>query len=409
MTGHFHQWQIHKSEEKYISVGHCCCGAIRYFGDYYDKTLLARVNELNAPLGWQPMKFGHYRSVEESPPERKKEEREMISEEGSGNQGGSSSAAMERPPVPPRPQGGAGAGAGNKAVKQYYQDNKYAILKDLAELGEKKMLERWNISGSTWRQKKGLAERWGVDISRRAKKGAQDARTDDKNAPKKQGDGQLQETRTFSIEEIARSFPSAPPSRPTIAEREKHKDEMIADYNKMKIVDFLKKWHIDGKGWKKLKKLWKVKGKAAGGVRKPAVQPLKPATDLSESEMAARCMKCNELKSANGRMVCKLEACRFGYKLKASASGSTTEAPAIETKPADIEIKANHAATPPGPAATPDEGGPAMPRGVRVVIIPLPPSPNALPPMPEFDSQWPQDVKLEWMRTYRELALGAAR
>lgn len=63
--------------------------------------------------------------------------------------------------IPPRP-------ASPYKMRQYYDDNKEAILRDLKELGEKGMLKRWGISQATWLchrkdgRKQGVALRFGI-------------------------------------------------------------------------------------------------------------------------------------------------------------------------------------------------------------------------------------------------------
>uniref|UniRef100_A0A6M3KP82 Uncharacterized protein n=1 Tax=viral metagenome TaxID=1070528 RepID=A0A6M3KP82_9ZZZZ len=64
------------------------------------------------------------------------------------------------PPVPPRPEK-------RYQMRQYYDDNKEAILADLEHLGEREMRMRWNISQATWRTNQngtvvGLSVRWGL-------------------------------------------------------------------------------------------------------------------------------------------------------------------------------------------------------------------------------------------------------
>lgn len=124
-----------------------------------------------------------------------------------------------KPPVPPRPKGRRGDFTANKLVTQYYEDNKAAIPADLAELGLAGMLKRWNIPRSTWYQKKGLAERWGLQIERR-----------------QAGDSS---TGRF----------------------ERDKEAIIHDYQSMPLVDFLKKGHMSSLTWRKLKERWQVQGK----------------------------------------------------------------------------------------------------------------------------------------------------
>jgi len=132
--------------------------------------------------------------------------------------------STERAPVPPKPAvGGAGSGNKNKQINLYYEANKATILKDLAELGEEEMRKRWDISGSTWRQDVGLAARWGIVVPR-----------------------------VEAVTEVREK------SRVREKEFEKNKDEIIQDYLKLRLRDFLKKYHISSQGWAKIRDKWKV-------------------------------------------------------------------------------------------------------------------------------------------------------
>ncbi len=200
-------------------------------------------------------------------------------------------------PVPPRPVYIRGDFKTSKAIKQYYQDNKIAILKDLAELGLKAMLRRWNIQGGTWRQHKGLAERWGIAVDHKQKKDTSES----------------------------------------LSRFDKDKDAIIHDYQTIPLREFLRKWHTSTSTWIKLKELWKVKGKLHGNRYTVASKP--PETGVSATRQPIPITK--ERKS--------------------------------ETKPPQSETIA----------------------GIRVMVIPIPMSPAALPALPEFDPLWPSDVKMK--------------
>lgn len=126
-TDHVHGWYLKKVEFG-ISKAHCPeCGTTKYVADLAD-----------APDVVQRVKFLN------------KQE-----------QGG---VVMSKPntksAIPPKP-------ASRYEMKRYYEDNKEAILEDLAELGEKEMLRRWGISQATWLSSKkgsliGIAVRWGI-------------------------------------------------------------------------------------------------------------------------------------------------------------------------------------------------------------------------------------------------------
>jgi hypothetical protein len=51
---------------------------------------------------------------------------------------------------------------------------------------------------------------------------------------------------------------------PDRGNREAHKNEIIADYNSMKLREFLAKWHLSTITWKKLADAWQVKRKGIG-------------------------------------------------------------------------------------------------------------------------------------------------
>lgn len=76
------------------------------------------------------------------------------------------------PPVPPRPENS------RYGSRRYYDDNREAILKDRAALGEKAMCRRWGISQATWICKRkdgsllGIAARWGISPAGKASKSA---------------------------------------------------------------------------------------------------------------------------------------------------------------------------------------------------------------------------------------------
>lgn len=182
ITEWVHRWGLTGYEDGVLK-GVCACGAVSFFPSDGTKGFIERVKQLNHLFG-EPGSGEHDwdksdPAVDESGDNEAKESIGMFPHQDKpanptnhdkpANASDSSLSIKERPPVPPKPKGGGpGAGASNKAVSRYYQDNRDAILKDLAEMGEKAMLKRWNISTATWQAKgkkgqpKGLAVRFGV-------------------------------------------------------------------------------------------------------------------------------------------------------------------------------------------------------------------------------------------------------
>ena len=174
----------------------------------------------------------------------------------------STSAIKERPPVPPRPKYIRWDLKTIKAITQYYKDNKDAILKDLAELGQKEMLKRWNIPGVTWRQPKGLAERWGIAIQT----------------------GNLKADRLEAFD--------------------KDKDAILLDYQGLRLRDFLKKWHINTVSWMKLKERWQVVGKktaiASSNISRKTEREVKHLPEASTAVTETKVPKPETLRQAQG-------------------------------------------------------------------------------------------------------------
>jgi len=56
MESHSHCWKL-EPYERYISVGFCACGAKRYFANVFGTEEIARANELNRELGWEPVRY----------------------------------------------------------------------------------------------------------------------------------------------------------------------------------------------------------------------------------------------------------------------------------------------------------------------------------------------------------------
>ncbi len=75
---------------------------------------------------------------------------------------------------------------------------------------------------------------------------------------------------------------------------DKHKEEIIADYQLMSLRDFFARWHISTNLWLELKKAWKVQGKQAEASVKKYVAVCFPwaqdqfltATELTEVELS---------------------------------------------------------------------------------------------------------------------------
>jgi hypothetical protein len=259
--------------------------------------------------------------------------------------------------IPPRPQGGKGKGDANNLIRAYYEENKGRILADMAALGLKGMLERWKIANTTWYQKGGLAERWGIMAERRSRQ-----QTD-------------------------------------LAIYEKDREAIIHDYQTMKLMDFFAKWHIWSGRWMVLKARWQVIGKVRGVSRKadpvrPQVKPAPSAEtikELTEAEFAAVCVKCEHLDFHNGRMHCKYETCRLGYKLKTGKAGDEKPQPLDMTISPKLQVKNQPAADPP------------QPEGLRFVVVRVP-AETSQPPLPQFDSTWSPLVQMKWLEVYEKVA-----
>ncbi len=281
-----HHWQL-RNEEHGITRQECSCGAVKFivsdYGYLKEPEILKRITSLNETMG----KGG-----------------DMTLHQETGDIQVEKPAATGQSPIPPKPKGEKGNIESNKIVAKYYEDNKTAILKDLAELGKKEMLKRWNIQAGTWRQKKGLAERWGIPVERRK-------------------------------------------DRAGAGEYDKNKESIIQDYEQLRLLDFLKKWHISSQTWLKLKKQWQITGKS------------KPSAE-TETKPPER----------------------------------TNLSPHAPVPPMDLtEERKNKDKTAESP----------QPVGLQVIVVRIPAESN-LPPMPVYNDAWPEAVQLKWLETYRELA-----
>lgn len=125
---------------------------------------------------------------------------------------------------------------GNAKKGRFYDKHRDEILADLAKLGAPKLRKKWQMSSPGWI---GMKKRW-----------------------------RAQGIVIVDPGEIGPSGPQKHPHRErkmrTLEDWEKVKDEMIADHKVMRVLDFLKKWHIDGKRWHRLKEAWGVKPKQKG-------------------------------------------------------------------------------------------------------------------------------------------------
>jgi len=100
------------------------------------------------------------------------------------------------------------------------------------------------------------------------------------------------------IKEISASMPPVP-AKPNLRENlpayyEQHKEDIIADYYAMPILEFLARWRISTITWGKLRLKWAVLGKQHGGarIRRPQVdnkapeneKQYNPTSELSEHD-----------------------------------------------------------------------------------------------------------------------------
>jgi hypothetical protein len=116
--GHKHNFKL-EQYERGVMKGTCACGAVKFFASYFLKEYIERAKYLT-----------------------KKEGRE-----------GNMETEIQ---VPPKPQTKIG---NTRALKQYYETNREAIIADFNKLGEKAMLARWKISECGWTN---MAVRWGL-------------------------------------------------------------------------------------------------------------------------------------------------------------------------------------------------------------------------------------------------------
>lgn len=312
---------------------------------------------------------GAVRFFVDDPSDKEKMERANLLNKKHGKEG---IMTLNKPPapeplvkglVPPRPLIPASAGLRErmKISYDYYESNKAPIIKEWEELGKPKTLKRWGIEQASL---DGLLDRWGLR-----------AKPEKKEPPHKRG----------GIEQF-----------------DKDKDAIIRDYQTMKLREFLRKWHISTVRWNKLQGRWKVPGKkpsigianrkqkAAKAQGQPKADTPVVSSELTEEEMAAICIKCEHLEYHNGKMHCAYEVCPLGYKLKTETGISTTRQPLSITKEAVRGTKAPQTETP---------------TDLRLLIVPLPPLPAALPALPEFDSLWPSDVKMKWLDVLEKMAV----
>lgn len=119
---------------------------------------------------------------------------------------------------------------GKREKAKWFKEHREAILKDVRELGELKARERWEVGSSTWL---GLKRRWGFGVIRKGAYG-------DLNGRHKE-------------------IPRRPKKRGLHEEYfEQNKEAILADYQSLRITDFLKKWGISSTTWLKLKIKWEA-------------------------------------------------------------------------------------------------------------------------------------------------------
>lgn len=107
-----------------------------------------------------------------------------------------------------------------KRPLEYWDQFKDAMVADHKSMRLRDFFAKWHISGTQWMK---LKTRWGVTPKKRT-------------IPHVQSDAGRARRQYF----------------------EQHKDEMIADYYSMRLVDFFAKWKVSSKRWKELKKEWGV-------------------------------------------------------------------------------------------------------------------------------------------------------